>query len=185
MSFTKISRKGAVALSALSLLFVVSCGKDDSKKTDRKDSSSQSECPDCEKRHTHDEAEAKANPDEIKAPATTEKNDIYAETVADYTYEETEVDGEKIWAFTVSFIAEEGSEESIAGDGKSMKNHPIESHFIMRLEDIEEKKGYKPGIKPLKHQKIKIKYEKDEPIMFYPLENLKYQDEQGQIIELD
>lgn len=73
MSFAKIFRKSAVALSALSLLFVISCVKDDLKKTDRKDSSGQSECPDCEKRHTHDETEAKANSDEIQAPATTEK----------------------------------------------------------------------------------------------------------------
>ena len=73
MSFAKIFRKSAVALSALSLLFVISCVKDDLKKTDRKDSSGQSECPDCEKRHTHDETGEKAHPDEIQALATTEK----------------------------------------------------------------------------------------------------------------
>ena len=66
-----------------------------------------------------------------------------------------------------------------------MKNRLIESHGTIVLDKVKQKKGYKPGIKPVKHQKIKVKYEKEEPIMFYPLENLKYQDDQGQIIELD
>ena len=138
MLLTKISHKNAFALSALSLLFVVSC--DDSS--------------------------------------------IYAETVADCTLEEV-LESENFWSFQINFIAEEGSEESLAGDGKSMKNRPIESHYAVFFENLKRRKGYKPGIKPLKHQKIKIKYEKDEPIMFYLLESLKYQDEQGNIVELD
>jgi len=155
MSLTKIFCKGAVALSVFSL-FLVSCDNKEQK-----------------------------NSSKTESAASTKKDDGYAETVADYICEDAEIDGEKFWAFTINFIAEEGSEESIATDGKSMKNRPIESHFIMRLEDIEKKKGYKPGIKPLKHQKIKIRYEKEEPVMFYPLENLKYQDKQGNVIELE
>ena len=108
---------------------------------------------------------------------------IYAETIADYTWEE-EVEDDSFWSFQINFIAEEGLEESIANDGKTMKNHPIESHYAVFFDNLKRRKGYKPGIKPLKHQKIKIKYEKDEPIMFYPIENLKYQDEQGNIVEL-
>jgi len=110
-----------------------------------------------------------------------EKNSIYAETVADYEWEDENDD--TFLNFTIKFVAEEG--EGIAADGKPMKNRLIESHGTVIREKIKQKKSYKPGIKPLKHQKIRIKYEKKEPIMFYPLESLKYQDEQGQIIELN
>ena len=155
MSFIKISHKGAAALSALSLLFIVSCGKDDSKKD---------------------------NPEKTESVASAStKDSIHAETVADYTWEGEFGEGdEKLWNFEIKFIAEEG--EGQTADGESFKNLPIKSHYGIFLEDIKQKKGYKPGIKPLKHQKIRIRYEKEEPIMFYSLENLKYQDEQGNVI---
>ncbi len=107
---------------------------------------------------------------------------IYAETMADYEWED-EYDDDTFLYFTIKFIAEEG--EGLAVDGKPMKNRLIESYSTVVLEKIKQKEGYQPGITPLKHQKIRIKYEKKEPIMFFPLENLKYQDEQGQIFDLD
>ncbi len=85
MSFAKISQRSAVVLCVISLMFIVSCGKKDSKKTDRKDS--QSECPDCEKRHAHAEADGNAkkdNLDKTETPETAEKDAIYAETISSY-----------------------------------------------------------------------------------------------------
>ena len=55
-----------------------------------------------------------------------------------------------LWGYEINFIAEEG-EGQIAG-GKSFKNLPIESYYGVFLEDIKQKKGYKSGIRPLKHQ---------------------------------
>ena len=164
MSFIKISHKGAFALSVLSLLFVISCEKDDSKKD-------------------NPEKTAAVEDSSTEKTEVVEEDSAYAETVADYTWEGEFGEGdEKLWNFEIKFIAEEG--EGQTADGESFKNLPIKSHYGIFFEDIKQKKGYKPGIKPLKHQKIRIRYEKEEPIMFYSLENLKYQDEQGNVIEL-
>jgi len=143
MSFTEIFHKGAAVLSALSLLFVVSCGKEDSA-----------------------------------------KNSIYAETLADCTWEGED---EKLFHFKINFIAEEG--EGIYGEGEDwggepFKNRPIEVYTVNYVNEVKRRKGYKLGMKPLKHQKIKIKYEKTYPYNFVFLEPFKYQDEQGNIVEL-
>lgn len=111
------------------------------------------------------------------------KNSIYAETVADYTWEGED---KELFYFTVNFIAEEG--EGVDGGetgGKPFKNRPIEVHTVDHINQVKKRKGYKPGMKPLKHQKIRIKYEKTYPYMFSFLEHFKYQDEQGNIVELE
>lgn len=112
-----------------------------------------------------------------------EDKDIYAETVADYTLEGED---ETCFYFKINFIAEEG-EGTDGGEfgGKPFKNRSIEAHTVEYRKDVEQRKGYKPGVKPLKHQKIRIKYEKKYPYMFGFLEDSKYQDEQGQIVKLD
>ena len=165
MSFAKISEHSIAALSALSLLFVVSCEKDNSKKDNPK------------------KTETVADSSEEKSKIN-KKHSIYAEAIADYEWDEIEVDGEKMWSFSISFIPKES--EGKRADGKRVKDHPIRSFYSILLSVIEQRvKKYKPGIKPLKHQKIKVKYEKDEPIMFSRLESFKCQDEQGNIVELD
>lgn len=145
MSFIKTSHYSMVALSALPLLFMISCSKEESNK----------------------------------------ENSIYAETMADCICEEGNEDNEKCWDFTVKFIAEEG--EGIDGGetgGKPFKNRPIEIHTVDFVSQLKQYKGYKPGMKPLKYQKIKIKYEKTYPYNVGFLERFKYQDEQGNIVEL-
>ncbi len=109
-----------------------------------------------------------------------EDDSIYAETVADYIFKEVEEYDEKYWDFTIKFIAEEGEGESPAG--KSFKNFPVEVHYPIFLSDI---KSHKTGVKPLDHQKIKIKYEKKWPMMFGKLEKIKGRDEQGHTVEMD
>ena len=57
-----------------------------------------------------------------------------------------------MWSFSISFIHRESEGERVAG--KRFKDHPIESFCSVPLSEIEQRvKGYKPGIKPLKHQK--------------------------------
>ena len=139
--FISVSVSLGLLLSALSLMFVVSCGKADSA-----------------------------------------DNDIYTETVADYTLEGED---KELFYFKINFIAEEG--EGVDGGefgGKPFKNRPIEAHTVEYVNEVKQSKGYKPGIKPLKHQKRRIKYEKKYPYMFKFLEDSKYQDEQGNIVEL-
>ena len=158
MSLIKIGSflRNKICLAIFALIFVVSCGKKDSKDTDKTKS----------------------------AARTSTKNSIYAETTADYTWEGEFGEGnEKLWNFEIKFIAEEG--EGRTANGKSFKNLPIKSHYGILLENVKLAKGYKPGVKPIKHQKIKIKYEKEEPIFFSRLESFKCQDEQGNIVELD
>lgn len=90
---------------------------------------------------------------------------------------------EKLFYYTVNFIAEEG--KGVDGGetgGKPFKNRPIEVHTVEHINEVKRRKGYKPGMNPLKHQKIK--YEKTYPYMFGFLEHFKYQDEQGNIVEL-
>ena len=111
-----------------------------------------------------------------------EDKDIYAETIADLTWGDED---ETLFYYTVNFIAEEG--EGVDGGefgGKPFKNRSIEAHTVEYRKDVEQRKGYKPGVKPLKHQKIKIEYEKTYPYNFGFLEHFKYQDEQGNIVEL-
>ncbi len=104
-----------------------------------------------------------------------------AETVADLTWNELD-NGD--WSFTVKFIAKEGS--SATTEGKPFKNMPITIYYRFPIDQIKTKSGYKPEIKPIKHQKIKIEYFKNEPGLVYNgLENIKYQDEHGQIVELN
>ena len=68
--------------------------------------------------------------------------------------------------------------------GKPFKNRPVEVYTVNHVNEVKQRKGYKPGMKPLKHQKIKIKYEKTYPYNFVFLECFKYQDKQGNIVEL-
>lgn len=111
-------------------------------------------------------------------------DNIYAETVADYTWEgENSSKKGKFWSFVINFIAEESEENALSGD--SAKNHLVEVRYLIPLVRVEKVKGYKPGVKPLQHQKIRIKYEKEEPIMFGRLDKFKCRDEQGQIVELN
>ena len=113
-----------------------------------------------------------------------EENNIYAEAVADYTWKgEGNSKNGKFWSFVINFIAEEVEEN--ASSGEFSESHMIELRYLVPLRRLEKINGYKSGIKPLEHQKIKIKYEKEEPIMFSRLESLKCQDGQGQIVELD
>ncbi|MBO7642298.1 MAG: hypothetical protein J6S86_04010 [Alphaproteobacteria bacterium] len=111
-------------------------------------------------------------------------SNIYAKTIADCTWEGGD---EAVFYFKINFIAEEG--EGIYGEGEDwggepFKNRPIELHTVNHVSELKKRKGYKPGMKPLKHQKIKIKYEKKYPYMVGFLEYFKYQDEQGNIVEL-
>ena len=57
--------------------------------------------------------------------------------------------------------------------------------FDLVIKNVKQAKGYKLGIEPLKHQKIKIRYEKEEPAMFSRLESFKCKDTEGNIIEMD
>ncbi len=157
MSLFNISRFGMVALSAFSLLFIVSCSKEETKKDQKTETPTQT---------------------------STEKNSIFAETVADYVWEgEFGEDDEKLWSFEIKFIPEEA--EGKRSDGTPFKNLPITSHYGVLLKNVKQAKGYKPGIEPLKHQKIKIRYEKEEPAMFSRLESFKCKDTEGNIIEMD
>ena len=109
------------------------------------------------------------------------ENDIHAETMADYTWNgEYGDDDEMLWCFTIHFVAEG---ETVGG--RLSKNRLIKSNYAVPLAVVKQLENYKSGVKPLKHQKIRIKYEKEEPIMFGRLENFKCRDEQGRIIELD
>ncbi len=103
-----------------------------------------------------------------------------AETVADFTWNELDNND---WHFTVEFIAKEGT--SATTNGKPFKNMPITIYHRLSIDQAKAKSGYKPGIKPIKHQKIKIKYLKNEPgLIFNRLENIKCIDKHGQIVEL-
>ena len=69
-----------------------------------------------------------------------------------------------MWSFSISFIHKESEGERVAG--KRFKDHPIESFYSVPLSEIEQRvKGYKPGIKPLKHQKIKIRKRKADNVL--------------------
>ncbi len=163
MSFAKISKHSIAAISALSLMFVVSCGKNESEKDN------------------HQKTKTVADSSEEKSKIN-EKNSIYAETIADLTWGDED---ETLFYYTVNFIAEEG--EGVDGGefgGKPFKNRPVEVYTVDHVNELKKRKGYKPGMKPLKHQKIKIEYEKTYPYNFGFLEHFNYQDEQGNIVEL-
>ena len=101
-----------------------------------------------------------------------------AETTADFTWNELD-NGD--WHFTVEFIAKEGSSVT----SQSFKNMPITLYYRLPIDEVKTKSGYKPGIKPLKHQKIKIKYLKNEPgLICNELESIKCRDENGKIVKL-
>ncbi len=101
-------------------------------------------------------------------------------TVADFTWDELD-NGD--WHFTVEFTAKEGT--SSTTDGKPFKNMPITIYYILPINKVKAKPEYRPEIKPIKHQKIKITYLKNEPgLMFNILENIKCLDKHGRIVEL-
>ena len=96
-----------------------------------------------------------------------------AETEADFMWKEL-TNGD--WHFTIEFIAKEGS--SVITEGKLFKNMPITIYYILPIDEVRTKSGHKTGIKPFKHQKIKIKYLKNEPGLIYnKLESIKCRDE--------
>ncbi len=104
-----------------------------------------------------------------------------AETTADFTWNELD-NGD--WHFTVEFIAKEGT--SAVTDSKPFKNLPITIYYRLPIDQVKAKKGYKPGVKPIKHQKIKIEYLKNEPGLTYNrLGNIKCKDNSGLTIELN
>ena len=54
--------------------------------------------------------------------------------MADYEWEEIEIDGTKLWSFSISFIPEES--EGKRYDGERFKDHPIESFYSVPLSEI-------------------------------------------------
>ena len=104
-----------------------------------------------------------------------------ATTIADFTWNELD-NGD--WRFTIEFIAKEGT--SVTTDNRPFRNMPITIYYNLPIDQVKTKVGYKPGIKPLKHQKIKVEYLKDEPgLMCKRLGNIKCRDEHGKIVELN
>ncbi len=128
MSFSKVSQRSIIAVAILSLLFIVSCEKDDSKKDDPKKTETVADST-------------------VKKSKVDTKDSVYAETVADYEWKE-ELKQENFRSFKINFIAEEDIGKTY--NGQPMKNHPIESHYAVFFEDLKLVKGYNDS--PIKRE---------------------------------